>query len=108
MASRRSLSRLGVTPHRRMAMWASLVDLVRATIFAGSHLLGGSLGASIIVVSTVVRLAVLPLLLRSARHARIQQTKVAELQPQVERLRKRYQADPRRLFTETQALYRQH
>lgn len=89
-------------------MWTSLVDLVRATIFGGSHLLGGSLGASVIVVSTVVRLALLPLLLRSARHARVQQLKLAELKPQLERLRKRYQSDPRRLVAETQALYRQY
>lgn len=89
-------------------MWASLVDLVRATIFAGAHLLGGSLGASVIVVSTLVRLALLPLLLRSARHARIQQAKLAELRPLLERLRRRYQSDPRRLAVETQALYREH
>jgi YidC/Oxa1 family membrane protein insertase len=89
-------------------VWTSLVDLVRATIFGGSHLLGGSLGASVIVVSTVVRLALLPLLLRSARHARAQQLKLAELKPQLERLRKRYQSDPRRLVAETQALYKQH
>jgi YidC/Oxa1 family membrane protein insertase len=89
-------------------VWTSLVDLVRATIFGGSHLLGGSLGASVIVVSTVVRLALLPILLRSARHARAQQLKLAELKPQLERLRKRYQSDPRRLVAETQALYKQH
>src|SRR5439155_15166044 len=89
-------------------MWSSLVELVRATIFTGSHLLGGSLGASILVVSTLVRLALLPLTLRSARYARAQQARLARLKPQLERLQKRYQSDPRRLWAETQALYRKH
>jgi YidC/Oxa1 family membrane protein insertase len=89
-------------------MWDTLVELVRATIFAGSQVLGGSLGTSIVVISTLVRLAVLPLVLRAARHARVQQAKLAELRPQLERLRTRYKTDPRRMIAETQALYRKH
>lgn len=89
-------------------MWDALVELVRATIFAGAHLVGGSLGTSIVIVSTLVRLAILPLALRSARHARVQQAKLAELQPQLERLKQRYKADPQRLLSETQILYRKH
>jgi YidC/Oxa1 family membrane protein insertase len=89
-------------------VWAGLVELVRAAIFAGSHLLGGSLGASVIVVSALVRVATLPLAVRAARHGRAQQAKLAQLRPQLERLKQRYQADPRRLWTETQALYRKH
>jgi len=87
-------------------MWASMVELVRATIFAGAHLFGGSLGASVVLVSALVRLALLPLALRSARFARAQQAKLAALQPQLERLQKRYANDPKRLWTETQALHR--
>jgi len=89
-------------------MWTSLVELVRATIFTGSQLLGGSLGASVIVVSTLVRLAVLPLVLRSARQARAQQAKITSLQPALQRLKKRHGDDPQRLFAETQALYREN
>ena len=89
-------------------MWDALVELVRATIFAGAHMVGGSLGASIVIVSTLVRLAMLPLALRTARHARVQQAKLAELQPQLERLKQRYKADPQRLISETQALYSKH
>jgi YidC/Oxa1 family membrane protein insertase len=89
-------------------MWDTLVELVRATIFAGSQVLGGSLGTSIVVISTLVRLALLPLVLRAARHARLQQAKLAELRPQLERLKTRYKSDPRRMIAETQALYRKH
>jgi YidC/Oxa1 family membrane protein insertase len=89
-------------------MWAGFVDLIRATIFAGSHLLNGSLGASIIVVSTIVRLALLPLMLRTARQAREQQRRLAEIKPQLERLKKRYESDPVQLMTRTKALYREN
>lgn len=87
-------------------MWASLVELVRATIFTGAHLLGGSLGASIMLVSALVRLALLPLALRSARLARTQQAKLETLKPQLERLQKRFANDPGKLATETLALHR--
>src|SRR3954468_5413222 len=89
-------------------MWTALVDLVRATIFAGTHLVGGSLGAAVILVSAAVRLALLPLVLRNARHARLQQAKLEELRPQLERLKVRFKSDPLRLLEETQALYRAH
>lgn len=60
-------------------MWASLVELVRATFFAGAHLLGGSLGASII---------------------------LETLKPQLERIQKRFANDSAKLWAETQALQR--
>jgi YidC/Oxa1 family membrane protein insertase len=89
-------------------MWDSLIELVRASIFAGAHALGGSIGASIVAVSTLVRLAMMPLVIRAARHARAQQAILAELQPQLEALRKRFKSDPRRLMEETQNLYRKN
>ncbi|HEX7939267.1 MAG TPA: YidC/Oxa1 family membrane protein insertase, partial [Gemmatimonadaceae bacterium] len=79
---------------------------MRAAIFAGAHVLGGSLGASIMLVSALVRLALLPLALKSARLARVQQAKLAALAPQLERLQKRFAGDPARLWQETQALHR--
>src|SRR5215210_3452852 len=89
-------------------MWTQFVDLVRATIFSGTHLLGGSLGASIFVISALVRLAMLPLVLRNARLARQQQVKLAALQPQLDRLRERFKSDPKRLWAETRVLHRKH
>ena len=89
-------------------MWDALVDIVRATIFAGTHVLGGSLGTSIVVISTLVRLALLPLTLRAARQARAQQARLAELQPQLERLKKRFAKDPAQLIAETRAFYKKH
>jgi YidC/Oxa1 family membrane protein insertase len=89
-------------------MWDALVELVRATIFAGAQIFGGSLGASVILVSALARLTLLPLLLRAARFARQQQGKLQAIQPEIERLRRKYAKDPRRLVTEMQALQQRH
>jgi YidC/Oxa1 family membrane protein insertase len=89
-------------------MWNAFVDLIRATIFAGSHLFNGSLGASIFFVSAVVRLALLPLMLKNARLAQAQQARRAALKPQLDRLTARYKSDPVRLMKESQALQAAH
>jgi YidC/Oxa1 family membrane protein insertase len=87
-------------------MWDSLVVLVRASIFLGANLLGGNVGAAVILISAMVRLGLIPLALRSARRARAQQAVMLKLAPQLQSIQKRHKADPRRLFAETQALYR--
>ena len=89
-------------------MWDSFVELLRASIFSAAHLCGGSLGGGIFLVSAGVRLALLPLTLRLARNARTQQARIAALRPQLEALQRLHAGDPRRLATETHALYRQH
>lgn len=89
-------------------MWAAFVEFIQAAIFAGSQVLGGSIGASILVISALVRLALLPLALRAAREGRRQQATLALLKPQLDRLRARYKDDPRRLFAESRALQERH
>ena len=89
-------------------MWAAFVELLRAAIFSAAHVCGGSLGGGILLVSALVRLALLPLTLRLARRAREQQAKLAALQPEIEALQRRYAKDPLSLFRETQALHARH
>ena len=86
-------------------MWSAFVDLIRMTIFTAAHVCGGSLGAGIVAVSVVMRLALMPLTLRIARQARAQQAKLAALKPEIERLQRRYAKDPARLIRETRSLY---
>lgn len=86
-------------------MWSAFVELIRMTIFTAAHVCGGSLGAGILAVSVAMRLALLPVTLRLARQARVQQTRLAALRPQIERLQQRHAKDPARLMRETQALY---
>ena len=87
-------------------MWDSYVDLIRTAIFVAASLCNGSLGSGILVMSFAVRLGLLPLTLRLARDAREQQQKLATLRPDLERLRKRYAADPARYWREASALMR--
>lgn len=89
-------------------MWAGFVELVRVIIFSAAHLCGGSLGAGILGVSLIVRLALLPLTLRVARQARVQQTRLAALRPALEALQRRHANDPARLLRETHALHAAH
>lgn len=86
-------------------MWAGFVDLIRMAIFAAAHVCGGSLGAAIVAVSIVVRVALLPLTLRLARQAREQQARIAALKPKVDALQRRHAGDPARLARELRALH---
>ena len=89
-------------------MWTAFVELLRATIFGAAHVCGGSLGGGILLVSALVRLAMLPLTLRLARRAREQQARLATLQPEIEALQRRYVNDPLRLLRETRELQAKH
>ncbi len=89
-------------------MWDSIVDLLRASIFSATHLTGGSLGAAILIVSAVIRLALLPLSLRMARQARAQQLRLAALKPALDRIQQRHANNPALRLKETQALYQTH
>src|SRR2546422_308520 len=86
-------------------MSSTLVDIVRAALFAMGHLLGGSMGAAIFAVSLLVRLALLPLTIRLARRAMAQQAILTSLQPQLERLKVRHRDQPEELWRRTRALY---
>lgn len=89
-------------------MWAAFVELIRIAIFSAAHLCAGSLGAGILSVSIVLRLALLPLTLRAARQARAQQARLAAIQPEADALQRRYANDPARRMRETQLLHARH
>lgn len=91
-----------------MNPWLMVVDLFRALLFGVAHVTGGSLGASILVVSTVIRIALLPLTIRMARRAREHQETLKQLEPKLERLRRRHAANQQRMLEETAALRRAH
>lgn len=86
-------------------IWSGLIDLVRALVFAASHVCGNSLGGGILLVSFVVRIALLPMTLRVARRMRDHQARVATLAPEIERLGRRYRDDRAGLAQATTALY---
>jgi YidC/Oxa1 family membrane protein insertase len=86
-------------------MWGSVVELFQVAIFGAAHVCGGSLGAGILVISAAIRIALLPLTLRMARQMNAQQTRIAALEPEIKRLQKRFEKNPLKLATATQALY---
>lgn len=85
-------------------MWAAFVEVLRAAIFGAAHVCGGSLGGGILLVSSVVRIALLPLTLKLARRAREQQAKLATLKPELDAIQRRYAHDVRRMMQETRAV----
>src|SRR3982751_4582047 len=87
-------------------MWSMLVDLVRATIFAATHAVGGSLGGAVVLVTAGVRLALMPLALKAARQAHEREARIKLLEPQLLVLQRRHKSDAARLAIETQSLYR--
>ena len=77
-----------------MLLWTALLDLLRVVLFAFAHVCGGSLGGGIIVLSLMIRLALLPLTLRMAARARAYQRALKTLEPALEKLKQRHAADP--------------
>lgn len=91
-----------------MLVWSSFLELLRVSLFALAHVCGGSLGGGIVVLSLIVRLALLPLTLRLALRSNEYQAALRRLAPQVDALRARHASDPVRMLRETQKLKASH
>jgi YidC/Oxa1 family membrane protein insertase len=88
-----------------MFVWSSFLDLLRASLFTLAHVCGGSLGGGILVLSLMVRVALLPLTLRLAIRARELEQAKRRLHPKLETLQKRYASRPLDLMIATRELY---
>lgn len=77
-----------------MVVWSVFLELLRVVLFAFAHVCGGSLGGGIVILSLVVRLALLPLTLRLAVRAHEYGMAMRKLAPALEALRKRHRNDP--------------
>ena len=91
-----------------MPVWSLLVELTRTLVFAAGHICGNSIGSGVLAISVLVRLALLPITLRTARRMMANQARIASLAPDVERLRGRFGDDRAALAQATAELYRQH
>jgi len=65
---------------------------------------GGSYGIAILIVTVLVRLAILPLMVKQMKSSK----KMQELQPEMIKLRDKYKNDPQRYQQETMKLYQTH
>ncbi len=89
-----------------MPLWDQSVAVLRESIFAYAQLCHGNLGAGILVVTFLARLALLPLGIRVARAAQAKQAAMQRIQSELVAVRARYQGDARRVAEETQRLLR--
>ena len=84
-----------------------MTDFLRTILFATAHWCGGSLGGAIFAVSFVLRLLMLPLALRMARHAREQAAILKTIKTTLDELQQRHAADPVALYHATRAVHRE-
>jgi YidC/Oxa1 family membrane protein insertase len=91
-----------------MPLWNAFVDLLQAVLGVATQLFGGNLAAGIIGVSLTLRLALLPLTYAMARESQRRAILLKRLEPELRRLRERYQTDPSRLMTEHALVLRRH
>jgi YidC/Oxa1 family membrane protein insertase len=84
-----------------MVVWHQFVEILRESIFAYAQACNGNVGAGILAVTFLARLALLPLGIRIAKAAAAHQQAMARIQPQLDALRKIHGDNPRRLSEET-------
>ncbi len=84
-------------------MWQAIVNLVSAGIEVFGESLG-SYGLGIILLTVVFRLLLLPLTYSQNRTTR----KMQELNPELERLKEKYEGDQQKLNEETMKLWQEH
>lgn len=90
-----------------MLLWNQIVEILRESILAYAQICHGSVGAGILVVTFLARLALMPLGVRLARVAAKQQEVMARLQPRLDALKAVHRNDPGRLAQETRQLLTQ-
>ena len=91
-----------------MLLWSVFLELLRVVLFSVAHVCGGSLGAGIVVLSLIVRLALLPLTLRLAIRAHEYGVALRRLKPALDELSKRHRNDPVALARAEQRLRADH
>ncbi|MFQ5628078.1 MAG: YidC/Oxa1 family membrane protein insertase [bacterium] len=89
-------------------MWNQFIEIMQTCLFLFSQLYGGNFALGIMTLTLAIRLILLPLTIYLARRALARQAILKELQPKLERLRKRYRGKPEKLAQETIRLYRSH
>lgn len=89
-------------------LWSLFVGFIQEALFILAQLYGGNLSLAIITLSLIVRLALMPIALRTMRQTQERQQKLKEIQPELDRLKKRYSNNPEKLSQEMMALYKKH
>jgi YidC/Oxa1 family membrane protein insertase len=91
-----------------MIIWDNFVDFLIAGLLSLSQVYNGNMGFAILTFSLMVRLMLLPLSLKLAYQSSLRQLKMKSLQPELDKLKKRYKDQPQQLAEATIKFYKQH
>ncbi len=84
-------------------MWQALVELIRnGIVFFGD--LTGNYGVGIIILTVLVRLALVPLTVSQSRST----AKMQKVNPEIEKIKKKYKDDPTKQNEETMRIWKEH
>ncbi|HTE46849.1 MAG TPA: YidC/Oxa1 family membrane protein insertase [Gemmatimonadaceae bacterium] len=86
-------------------LWSNLIDVLRGSLFVLAHWCGGSLGVAILVASVGTRLALLPVTLGATRRRLLQEQKLRELAPALERIKRAHTGQPQIVLAKTRELH---
>lgn len=81
--------------------WGQLLIFVSNTIDFFAHYVGNNYGVSLLIVTILVRIIILPLMVKQIRMSKMMQ----EMQPQLAKIRAQYKGDTRKIQEETMKLY---
>ncbi len=84
-------------------MWSALVGFLQS-IIEGLNNIVGNYGVSVVLFTILTRLALLPLDLRAKESTR----KMAELNPEIQKINEKYKNDPEKRNKKTMELYQKH
>jgi YidC/Oxa1 family membrane protein insertase len=87
-----------------MLLWSQTIDVVREAMFAYAQMTNGNIAYGIMAVTFLARLALLPLTLRLAKSAVVQQAAMRRAAPALEAARTTFKNDPARLAEETRRI----
>jgi YidC/Oxa1 family membrane protein insertase len=91
-----------------MALWDGFVELFLFGLMSLSTLYNGNIGFAILTLSSIARLIFLPLTIKLAYRTILNQRKLKELQPKLEKIKKLYRNNPEMLIRETIAFYKRN
>jgi membrane protein insertase Oxa1/YidC/SpoIIIJ len=85
-------------------LWSNVIDVFRGGLFVLAGLFGGSLGSAILVASAAVRVALLPITLKSAQRRVLRERALRALAPQLDAIKKKYAKQPQLVLVKTREL----
>lgn len=85
-------------------IWGQILKFVSSVIDYFAHHMGNNYGLALLVVTVLVRLLILPLMIKQIRNSKMMQ----QLQPQVAQIREKHKGDNRKIQEETMKLWQSH